>query len=135
MAHAIPARLSAAEGRKFGLTVGAAFLVFAGIAWWRGRLGVMPWLAGLGGVLVLAGVIIPTRLGPVYKGWMGLALMLSKITTPIFMSVIYFLVLTPIGVVMRLLGRNPMVHKAENRSFWATRSGENLAPGSMERQF
>jgi len=135
LAHAIPARLSPAEGRKFGLTVGLAFLVFAGIAWWRGKTGIAPWLTGLGGVLVLAGLVIPARLGPVFRAWMGLALLLSKVTTPIFMAVIYFVVLTPIGVVMRLAGRNPMVHKAVDGSHWFARAGRDVAPGSMERQF
>jgi hypothetical protein len=135
LAHAIPARLSPAEGRRFGLTVGLAFLAFAGIAWWRGKIGVTPWLGGLGGVLVLAGLAIPAQLGPVYRAWMGLALVLSKVTTPIFMAVIYFGVLTPIGLIMRLVGRNTMVHKAVGGSFWTSRTGEGAGPGSMERQF
>lgn len=134
MATAIPARLSPKEGRKFGLTVGAAFLVLAALLWWRGR-GLAPWFGGLGAVLALAGLLIPAQLGPVQRAWMGLAHLLSRVTTPIFMSVVYFLVLSPIGVLMRAAGRNPMVVKVRNGSFWALRKEEGVSRSGMERQF
>ena len=72
MATAISAGLSAKEGRKFGLTVGAAFLVLGALLWWRGR-ALAPWLGSLGAVLALAGLVVPARLGPVQRAWMGLA--------------------------------------------------------------
>jgi hypothetical protein len=126
--------LSPKEGRKFGLTVGAAFLVLAAVLWWRGR-GLAPWLGGLGAALALAGLLIPAHLGPVQRAWMGLAHLLSKVTTPIFMSVVYFLVLAPIGVVMRAAGRNPMAVKVRGDSFWFLRDEAPESRSSMERQF
>jgi hypothetical protein len=51
----------------------------------------------ISGLLLLAGILIPTWLGPVYRGWMGFALLLSKVTTPIFMGITFFLVMAPIG--------------------------------------
>jgi hypothetical protein len=63
MAAGVPARLTAAQGRRFGLTVGCAFLVFAGIAWWRGHPTTTNVLGTLGGVLSVAGLIIPTYWG------------------------------------------------------------------------
>jgi hypothetical protein len=47
---------------------------------------------------------------------MKLAHALSKVTTPIFMGIVYFVVLTPIGFIRRSFGGNPLVHKAENES-------------------
>ena len=98
MAAGVPARLTAAEGRKFGLTVGIAFGVLGGILLWRGKETLSTVLLALGGVLVLAGLVVPTLLGPVERAWMGLAHLISKVTTPIFMGIVYFVVMTPIGI-------------------------------------
>jgi len=113
--------LTAAQGRRFGLTVGGAFLVFAAIAWWRGHPTATTILGTLGGVLFLAGLIIPTYLGPVERAWMKLAHVISKVTTPIVMGVMYLLVLMPIGFLRRMFGGNPMVHTAKNSSYWKPR--------------
>jgi hypothetical protein len=134
MAAGIPARLTAAQGRRFGLTVGGAFLVFAGIAWWRSHPAISTVLASLGATLSLAGLIIPTRLGPVERAWMGLAHAISKVTTPIVMGVIYLLVLTPVGWLRRGLGGNPMVHATTNNSYWKARP-EGRRAGNLTRQF
>lgn len=131
----IPAGLSPAEGRKFGLLVGAAFLTITGILWWRGKMGALPYTGGIGGLLILGGLLIPGSLGPVYRAWMGLALILSKVTTPIFMGIIYFLVITPTGFVMRLVGRRGLVHEAKNDSYWMERSSPPPAASQMQRQF
>jgi hypothetical protein len=133
LATAIPARLSAREGRKFGLTVGGAFLVLAAILFWRGRW-TAPLFAGLGALLVIAGSVIPTRLGPANRAWMKLAHLISKVTTPIFMGVVYFLVLAPIGLLMRAFGRNPMSATRKNGSFWVVREPAD-GSHSMKRQF
>lgn len=134
MAAGVPARLTAAEGRRFGLTVGGAFLVLAGLAWWRGNVPVASGLGALGGVLALAGLAIPTRLGPVERGWMALAHAISKVTTPIVMGAMYLLVLAPIGALRRTFGGNPMVHQPGPRGYWHERSGAKR-PDGMRRQF
>ncbi len=124
-----------AEGRKFGLTVGTAFLLLTGILWWRGKHGAIPYLGTLGGGLIGAGLAVPTLLGPIYRAWMGLAHLLSKITTPIFMGVVYFLVLTPTAFLMRAFGRRPLVRRAEGDSFWIERDSAAPEPSRMKRQF
>lgn len=138
MAHSIPARLTgpytAAAGRRFGFTVGAAFLVFAGIAFWRGHPTVTTILAALGGTLGLGALVAPASLGPVERAWMRLALAISKVTTPIFMGVLYFLVLTPAGILRRTLGSNPLVHRpAAGGGVWADRSESSRS--NLERLF
>ena len=95
LATGVSARLTPAEGRKFGLLVGGAFLVLAAI-FWRGSHSTLAWIAGcLGGGLVVGGALAPGRLGPVYAAWMALALAISKITTPVFMGIMFFLVSPP----------------------------------------
>ena len=136
MAHDVPARLTgpytAAAGRKFGFTVGIAFLVLAAIAAWRGHPITLRVLGSLGGLLVLGGLIAPTALGPVEKTWMKFALLLSKVTTPIFMGVVYFVILTPIGFLRRAFAGSALVHKQGDLGFWADRSGSRSA---LDRQF
>jgi hypothetical protein len=132
VAHRIPARLTPAEGRKFAFTVGIAFAVLATLSWWRGHQ-VPPYIfGGLAGALIIAGLVIPGHLGPVNRAWMDLAHLISKVTTPIFMGVIFFVVIAPVGLVMRLFGRNPVRHTAVNDSYWAPRSD---ARGTLTNQF
>jgi len=126
--------LSTAEGRKFGVTVGAAFLVITGILWWRDHPTAMLVTGSLGGALVLAGLLIPRHLGPVERAWMGLALVISKVTTPVFMAVLYFLVLLPTGAIMRLVGKRPLVHPAGEHGYWVLRDREGTT-STMDRQF
>lgn len=135
MAKRVPARLTAAEGRRFGLTVGIAFLVFAGIAWWRDHSTASTILAGLGALLVVAGLVIPRQLGPVERAWMQLAHAISRVTTPIVMGVMYFVVLTTVGILRRNLGKNPMVQSESNGSFWQARPEGSRRSASMQRQF
>ncbi len=87
------------------------------------------------GLLLLSGLLIPSWLGPVYRGWMGFALLLSKVTTPIFMGIIFFLVMAPIGLVMRLLGRNPVVRQENAGSFWVPRPEGPKRRSDLTRQF
>lgn len=134
MAAGIPARLTPEEGRKFALTVGAAFLALSGLLWWRGRASGAFACVALGSLLVLAGLVVPARLGPVHRAWMGFAHLLSRVTTPIFMGLVYFLILTPIGAIMRLLGRNPIRRPLSEGSFWVRRPADGRQ-GTMEHQF
>lgn len=123
----------AAAGRKFGLTVGIAFGVFAGIAYWRGHPTTFAVLATIGGALVVAGLWFPVALRLVEAAWMKLALLISRVTTPVMMGVIYFVVLTPVGLLRRTLGKNPLLHAAGTNGHWADRSTN--PKGSLEHLF
>jgi hypothetical protein len=113
--------LSPAEGRRFGFTVGGAFLLLAALLVWRGVAGVAAAAAILGVLLALGALLAPGELGPVRRAWMGLALLLSKVTTPVFMGVVYFGVILPVGLVRRALGRRPLQRRADAASFWIAR--------------
>ena len=130
-----PSTYTASQGRRFGLTVGAAFLVFAAVAWWRGHPTTTMVLGGLGVGLALLALVIPGRLGPVDRAWMALAHVISKVTTPIVMGVMYLLVLFPVGVLRRAFGGNPLEHAEENGSYWRTRPEGSRRSASMQRQF
>jgi DMSO reductase anchor subunit len=134
MAGTVPARLTAAQGRRFAFTVGTAMLVLAGVLVWRGKRPVAIALATIGALLIVAGLAAPTHLGPVERAWYALAAAISKVTTPIVMGVLYFVVITPAGLLMRALGRNPLPRPAPGASAWVSRP-ENARRGDLERQF
>lgn len=131
----VPARLSAAEGRRFGLTVGLAFLALAAVLLWRERTRTAMVLGALGALLLLGGLLVPTLMGPVERAWMALALAISKVTTPVMMSIVYFVVMMPIGLLMRALGRTPLRRPAASGSFWIPRDPAIGGRGDLERQF
>jgi hypothetical protein len=124
--------LTANEGRKFALTVGTAFLALAAVTLWRGHMRVATVASIAGAAFVIAGVVVPSHLGPVYRGWMAFGLALSKVTTPIFMGIVYFLVITPTGMLRRRFGRNPLVAPGRD-SVWVAR--DRQARTNLTRQF
>jgi len=134
VAAGVPARLSSGEGRRFGLTLGAAFLALAGLAAWRGHALEARALAGLGGALAAAALVVPAWLGPVRRLWMALAAAISRVTTPVFLGLVYFAVLTPTGLVRRLAGRR-LARPRHTESFWVARGVVAQQRTDMERQF
>ena len=135
MAARIPARLTAKEGRRFGFTLGGAFLVLAGLSWWRAHPLATIVLGSVGALLTGCAVVLPTRLGLAERAWMGFAGFLSRFTTPVVMAVTYFAVLTPAGVIRRALGGNSLVHRGTGTSLWIRRTDMSRAPSRMERWY
>ena len=129
----IPARLTRSEGRRFALVVGGAFIALAALLWWKGRtVGVLV-AAGIGVVMLLAGLVIPDRLGPLERAWMGLAHAISKVTTPLIMGLLFFVVLTPAGLIGRLFGHRPLT-RAGKGGVWVSRPPGHRR-GDLDRQF
>jgi hypothetical protein len=117
------------------LVVGAAFLALGALLWWRGRPTSALVVGALGAALLLFGVVLPAALVPVRRGWMGMALVLSKVTTPIFLGVVYFGVLTPTGIARRLFGRGPLKPQPTGSSRWVARDSRARPPEDMQHQF
>lgn len=138
MAGSVRPRLTAAEGRRFAFTLAGAFLALGALLWWRSRGTAAPYASyaslSLAATLLAAGALIPTRLSPVQRAWMALAHLISRVTTPIFMAVVYFGVITPISLVMRLVGHNPLRRPAPEGSFWVVRTVAEQRT-DIERQF
>jgi hypothetical protein len=88
--------------------------------------------AAVAGAFALGGLLVPGKLGPVHRGWMGLAHAISRVTTPIFMGIVYFLVITPVAAVRRAVGGNPLrAHRGA--SGWVDR--QTAPRGDLTRQF
>ena len=140
MGDAAPTRLTAArttprELRSFALSVGGILVALAAVLYYgRGRPIAGGILAALGGALVVAGLLAPGRLGPVYRAWMTLAVTISKVTTPLLMGIIFFGVLTPTGVVTRLLGRDALRRQRGASTYWVDRAA-GARRSDLRRQF
>jgi hypothetical protein len=115
------APLTAAEGHKFAFTLAAAFGVLAAIALLRHRQHSGYVFGAIALVCVLAGILAPTRLGPVSRAWNRLGEALSRVTSPVVFTVVYLVVLTPIGVVRRSVGRSPLARASDDSTYWITR--------------
>ena len=129
-------RLSKAELRKFGLTVGGAFAVFGAISWWRGHELPPRVLWTLAALLMVPGAVAPAILGPVHRVWMAFATVLGHVNTRIILTVLFYLVMTPVGLIMRLF-RDPLDRSLRDRSTtqWIKRESQPVDPGRYERQF
>src|SRR6185503_421025 len=123
-------RRSLRAEREFGLVVGGVFVLLG--AWWlyRGKFAsaahiVLP----LGALLVLLGLIWPRALALPNKAWMLLAEALSFVTTRIILGLVFFLVVTPIGVVKRLSGWDPLGRRGpRSSSYWKPYSERQRNP-------
>ena len=132
--HKIP-ELDRAGLREFALVTGSViaglfglFLPWVfGLAW-----PIWPWI--LAAILVIVGLAAPMALRPVYKVWMQFGLHLSKITTPIIMALVFFLVVTPTGLIRRLLAKDPMARKFDDGESYRVPSKKTPAK-NMERPF
>ncbi len=105
----------AKELRQFGHIVGGVFSI---IGLWPFFFRSEPprlWALILGGLLILLGSVAPQSLRQVHRGWMKIGHVLGSINTRIILGIIYYLLITPMGLVMRLLGKDPM-HRALERN-------------------
>ena len=139
MADGAPARLRGPQAprelRSFALTVGGALVGAAALLDRRGgATAAAAVVAGLGVALIVAGLIAPARLAPVHRAWMGLALAISRVTTPVLMGVVYFGVLTPIALAMRLVGRRPLARPRGASTYWVDRPA-SARRSDLRRQF
>jgi hypothetical protein len=128
--------LSTRELRKFGLTVGIAFAVLGAVSWWRGHVWPPRVLGTLGVLLFVPGLLAPRLLAPVERAWMAFATVLGRVNTRIILGLIFYLVVTPVGLVMRLF-RDPLNRKQgdPHASQWIKRAPEPVDPARYQRQF
>ncbi len=104
--------------RNLGLIFFIALGIIGSLLWWKGRPSA-PWLWAAALALGLWGLIWPRGLHPLYRVWMGLAVVLNYFVSRLILTLIYYLVLTPIGMLLRLLGQDPLDLKLQDRSsYW-----------------
>lgn len=120
---------------SFALIVSGALLAIAAYQRWRGA---PPWvvlaLVSIAVVLSLLSAVAPAWLRPVYRGWMRVGEVLGWINTRIILTLVFFLVVTPIGLLMRLFGRSPIA-TAKRDSYWTDVEPHSYGDRHVEKQF
>jgi glucan phosphoethanolaminetransferase (alkaline phosphatase superfamily) len=123
--------------REFGLIVGAVFTLLS--AWWLYRaksIGVAQVTLPLGVALMLLGLIFPRSLVYPNRAWILLAEALAYVSTCIILGIVFFAIVTPIGVIKRMFGWDPL-HRREvsGLSYWRPYSDRQRDPRHYERMF
>jgi len=139
MAHEDLSREQHVEGssdRSFGLVFAGVFLV---VAFWP-LLHKEPlrwWAVAVSGVFAAPALLKPALLAGFNRQWLKLGILLGKIVSPIALGLLFYGVFTPIGVVMQLIGSDPLRLKRDPAaaSYWRQRDPPGPPPDSMTNQF
>ena len=120
------------SNRSFGILFS---IVFAAIAFWPllnlGEIRV--WSVIVSSIFLLLGLINSKLLYPLNLIWVKFGELIGKIVAPLVMALIFFIILTPIGLFLRLIGKDLLNIKLNNnKTYWTKRAKK---PGSMKRQF
>lgn len=92
--------------KKFAFTTGAIIVFLFGLLLpWLFDISLPYWPWGIGLTLMISGLFFPQLLGPVYKVWMHFGLIMHRITTPVILAILFYLVITPIGCLLRIFNR------------------------------
>ena len=127
------------SGRKdlknFGFTIGFILLMIGVFLFFRER-DLFIYFFSIGLMLLIIGGIAPVILKPIYKIWMIFAVIIGWIMTRVVLSVLFFSIITTIGIFTRLIGKDFLNLKSKNNeSYWNTRNKEYELNQDYEKQF
>ena len=124
-------KIKISSNRSFGLVF---FVVFLIVALWPLKSGedLRLWSLTLSIIFLILGVLNSKLLIPLNKLWFKFGMFLGAIISPIIMGIVFFVVVTPIGVVMRLMGKDLLKLKDKKNTYWIDR--EDIK-SSMKNQF
>lgn len=128
--------VKASSERFFGLMFFVVFLVIA--LWPLLRQGQMrPIVLGIALAFLAVSLVMPAWLAPLNRLWLKFGALLHSITSPIILGVMFFLVITPVGFLMRLAGKDLLRMKFDRdcTSYWIRREPPGPEKSSLKRQF
>ena len=121
------------SNRNFGLVF---FIIFLILGLWpiTNAEEIRIWLILLAFIFLILGIMESKLLSPLNRFWFKFGIMLGAIVAPIVMGAIFFIVVTPIGIVMSIIGKDLLnkKHDKKKKTYWIKRI---KPPGSMKRQF
>lgn len=124
------------ELKKFGLTIGAVLLIISAIMfYYSSELKFYFGIAGL--ILIISGYVFTKILLPFQKVWMGLALVLGFIMSRLILTLLFYLVITPIGLIAKLSGKDflDLKFNKTKETYWNYREKKDYQKIDSERQF
>ncbi len=129
-------KLNQKELRDFGLLTGTIVAVLFGLLlpWLKGHsLPSWPWIIAV--VLGFLAVLAPMTLKPVYQVWMRIGLVLGWVNTRLILGIVFYGLLMPMAMIMRLLNRDPMARKLEVNLPTYRLPSQRKTRESMEKPF
>ena len=123
--------------RSFSLTFAAVFLIIGGWPWALYGHAPRYWALLIAVFFAAAAFLAPRLLGPLNWLWYRFGLLLHSVVNPLVMALIYYVGVVPIGLVLRVAGKDLLRLKREPRaaSYWIVREPPGPEPGSMSKQF
>lgn len=124
------------ELQKFGLTIGAVLLIISAVMfYYSSELKFHFGTAGI--ILIILGYVFPKVLLPLQKVWMGLALVLGFIMSRLILTLLFYFVITPIGLIAKLAGKDfiDLKYKKTKETYWNYRERKDYQKIDTERQF
>jgi len=122
--------------RKFGLMVGGVFAILGVIMLLRHK---PHWVYFVwpGGILLVLGAVWPRALKYIYIAWMSVAFVLGFIMAHVILTLFFYLIITPIGLLARLVGKDFLSLKLDRQapSYWLPRENKPKSAAVYERQF
>ncbi len=100
--------MTRSEDRKFGWTVGGVFAALGALLLWRHRTVAGTVFVSVGGALLLLAAAAPALLAGPHRAWLAFAKALGRVNSAVFLFLTFFLVLAPLGVLLRLFGRDEL---------------------------
>ena len=132
--HTIP-ELDRKGLREFGLVTGGIIAGLFGLFFpWVFERPLQVWPFIVFAVLGLWGLAAPMSLRPVYRVWMKFGLILSRITTPIIMGLVFYVVITPVAIFWKIIGKDGMARKFDNSESYRVPS-RKAPPENLERPY
>jgi len=122
--------------RSFGIVFAIVFAIIA--AWPMVRGGsVRLWAAAVTAIFLVVAFAVPKALAPLNRLWMAFGLLLGRIISPIMLFLVYVIAVVPTGLIMRLLGKDPLHRRfdAAAKSYWIHRVPPGKPDATMSRQF
>jgi hypothetical protein len=122
--------------RSFGLVMAGALAALTSLnAWHSGRL--WPWTGGLAALLMAAALLRPALLHPLNLLWLKFGLLLHRVVNPVVMALIFYGTVLPTGLVMRMMGKDPLRLERQPGadSYWIVRKPPGPSPETMRDQF
>ena len=107
------------QEKSFGKAVGGFLLLLAAVLWWRGRIPTAQVLASVGTVLVVLGLTAPKLLKYPSMAWWKFAMVLGYVNARIILTIAFLIVLTPLSLIWRLLGRDPLAVSKQRWPGWS----------------
>ena len=123
------------ELRSFGYTIGIILFIISSVLFYYDKSSYHI-IAYVGGGFIVLGIIIPILLKPIYIVWMTFAVMLGWVMTRVILSIVFYLIITPIGLITKLLGEDFLaLKKVESDSYWNYRDSSEELNHNYEKQF